>query len=93
MLVVGSHFEPATRYEGAVLVDQLLPRSALLTVHGWGHTSIFLSQCADAAISRYLLSVATPPRGTTCQQDVVPFSESAAADSSARRNLQRVHRR
>ena len=43
VLVVGNHFDPATRYEGAVIVDQLLPRSALLSVHGWGHVSLFLS--------------------------------------------------
>jgi pimeloyl-ACP methyl ester carboxylesterase len=79
VLVVGNHFDPATRYEGAVLVDQLLPRSALLSVHAWGHASLFLSQCADAAISRYLLTVATPPRGATCEQDFVPFSEEAPA--------------
>ena len=56
VLVVGNHFDPATRYEGAVIVDQLLPRSALLSVHGWGHVSLFLSQCADATVSRYLLT-------------------------------------
>ncbi len=74
VLVVGSRFDPATRYEGAQLVDSLLPRSALLTVHGWGHTSLFMSQCADAAVSRYLIDVATPPDGATCQQDAVPFA-------------------
>ena len=30
--------------------DRLMPRSSLLTLHGWGHTSLFLSQCADAAL-------------------------------------------
>ena len=74
VLVVGTRFDPATRYEGAQLVAGLLPSSALLTVHGWGHTSLFLSQCADATVSRYLIDVATPPAGTTCQQDVVPFA-------------------
>ena len=64
----------ATRYEGAVTVAGLLPNSRLLTVHGWGHTSLFLSQCADAAASSYLLRVVTPAPGTVCEQDVIPFS-------------------
>ena len=74
VLVVGTQFDPATRYEGAVTVAGLLPNSRLLTVHGWGHTSLFLSQCADAAASSYLLRVVTPAPGTVCEQDVIPFS-------------------
>ena len=90
VLVVGNHFDPATRYEGALIVDQLLPRSALLSVHGWGHVSLFLSQCADATVSRYLLTLATPPRGATCEQDVVPFSESAGSQDVGRQELMRL---
>jgi pimeloyl-ACP methyl ester carboxylesterase len=74
ILVVGNKFDPATRYEGAQIVNRLMPRSSLLTVHGWGHTSLFLSQCADAAIARYLIQQATPPPGATCEQDAVPFA-------------------
>ena len=74
VLVVGNNFDPATRYEGALTAHSLLPNSALLTVHGWGHTSLFLSQCADAAIARYLVDVVTPAPGTVCEQDHVPFS-------------------
>ena len=71
---MGNLFDPATRYEGAVTADALLPNSALLTVAGWGHTSLFLSACADNAIARYLIDVATPAAGTVCNQDHVPFS-------------------
>ena len=74
VLVVGNLFDPATRYEGAVTAHNLLPNSALLTVHGWGHTSLFLSRCADGAIARYLIDLATPPPGTVCEQDHVPFT-------------------
>ena len=55
VLVVGNLFDPATPYQGAQTVATLLPNSALLTVHGWGHTSLFLSACADEAIARYLV--------------------------------------
>jgi pimeloyl-ACP methyl ester carboxylesterase len=74
VLVVGNRFDPATRYEGALTVHSLLPRSALLTVEGWGHTSLFLSACADQTIARYLIAVAPPGPGATCRQDVVPFA-------------------
>ena len=74
VLAVGNLFDPATPYQGAQTVDALLPNSALLTVHGWGHTSLFLSACADEAIARYLVDRQTPAPGTVCEQDVVPFS-------------------
>jgi pimeloyl-ACP methyl ester carboxylesterase len=74
VLVVGNQFDPATRYEGAVTVAKLLPNSALLTLHGWGHTSLFLSRCIDDAVTRYLVRLAVPARGTVCEQDHVPFS-------------------
>ena len=74
VLVVGNLFDPATRYQGAVTAASLLPNSRLLTVHGWGHTSLFISQCADAAVSRYLVDLTLPPPGTVCEQDQVPFA-------------------
>jgi pimeloyl-ACP methyl ester carboxylesterase len=74
VLVVGTVFDPATRYQGAQTVHQLLPNSSLLRVQGWGHTSLFLSACADAAVSQYLLDAVPPPDGTTCTQDVAPFT-------------------
>ena len=83
VLVVGTRYDPATRYEGAVTVDELLPDSALLTVNGWGHTSLFLSACADAAISEYLLDGDTPVAGTECDQDFNPFALNMARASSA----------
>jgi hypothetical protein len=51
-----------------------LPNSRLLIVHGWGHTSLFISTCADAAIARYLVDVTLPAPGTVCEEDHVPFS-------------------
>ena len=74
VLVIGNRFDPATRYEGAVTASTLLPNSRLLTVHGWGHTSLFLSRCADATVTRYLVALTLPPAGTVCEQDHVPFA-------------------
>ena len=73
ILVTNTLFDPATRYEGAVTVSNLLPNSRLLTVEGWGHTTLFLSQCATQAVSDYLVDSTLPSEGTVCQQDSVPF--------------------
>jgi pimeloyl-ACP methyl ester carboxylesterase len=74
VLVIGNQFDPATRYQGAVIASNLLPNSRLLTVHGWGHTSLFLSHCADEVQTRYLVNLTLPAVGTVCQQDHVPFT-------------------
>jgi hypothetical protein len=50
------------------------PGSRLLTVHGWGHTSLFLSACADEAISRYLVDGRLPAVVAVCEQDEAPFA-------------------
>jgi pimeloyl-ACP methyl ester carboxylesterase len=74
VLVIGNQFDPATRYQGAVTVAGLLPNSGLLTLHAWGHTSLFLSGCADAAAARYLVDLVLPAPGAVCEQDHVPFT-------------------
>lgn len=76
VLVIGNQFDPATRYQGAVTAAALLPNSRLLTVHAWGHTSLFRSQCADEVAADYLVNLVLPPEGTVCEQDHVPFSGS-----------------
>ena len=78
VLVVNPLFDPATPYHGAVTVDRLLPRSRLLTLAGWGHTSLFSSACIDAHVSTYFLTTRVPAKGTVCEPDVVPFAEPAA---------------
>jgi pimeloyl-ACP methyl ester carboxylesterase len=85
LLVIGNLFDPATRYQGAERVHQLLPNSALLTVYGWGHTSLFLSRCADRVSVAYLLELATPRPGKICFQDQVPFASPAGFGAAAER--------
>ena len=79
VLIVGNRFDPGTPYQGAVTLARLLPRSRLLTLDGWGHTSWGKSSCITAHESRYLLTTQVPPRGTVCQPDIVPFAQPAAA--------------
>jgi pimeloyl-ACP methyl ester carboxylesterase len=92
LLVVATRFDPSTPYEGAVVVDQLMPNSALLTINGWGHTSrSILSRCADEAIERYLIDIATPPEGATCEQDNPPFAVGAGSSPAARARVQALN--
>jgi hypothetical protein len=74
VLVVGTRFDPATRYEGALTVAGLLPNSTLLTLDGWGHTSLFPSQCADDAVAGYLMAPQLSDYDTVCEQDHIPFT-------------------
>ncbi len=87
VLVVGNRYDPATPYAGAVAVARQLPGARLLTLAGWGHTSLFKSACTAAAIDRYLLSKRLPPAGKVCQPDTVPFQSTGGADSLARSAL------
>jgi pimeloyl-ACP methyl ester carboxylesterase len=79
VLVANTLHDPATRYQGALTVHDLLPDSGLLTVEGWGHTTPFLSQCGDQVVSDYLLYGTLPPEGMVCYQDYVPFSSPLLA--------------
>jgi pimeloyl-ACP methyl ester carboxylesterase len=79
VLVVGSTYDPATPYQGAVTVHDLLPNSALLTVDGWGHGSIIMSTCALLTELNYLIYGVTPPEGARCAADVVPFADPPAS--------------
>jgi pimeloyl-ACP methyl ester carboxylesterase len=47
VLVIGTRFDPATPYRQARPYADLFPSSRLLTVDGWGHTTIGKSACAD----------------------------------------------
>ena len=79
-------FDPATPYHGAVTVANLLPNSALLTVHGWGHTSLFLSACADEAITRYLVDLTTPPPGNGVRTEGCGLASARNPTSPPRRH-------
>jgi hypothetical protein len=92
VLVIGNLYDPATAYSGAVIVDKLLPRSRLLTLDGWGHTSLAVSSCVDGHVGTYLLTGRVPAAGTHCDSDIVPFEpepEAGARGSDALREQAR----
>ena len=74
VLVVGNYYDPATPYHGALIADDLLPRSTLLTYSGWGHTAFALGNtCIDRSVTRYLVTEQPPTEGTVCEPEETPF--------------------
>jgi pimeloyl-ACP methyl ester carboxylesterase len=93
VLVVGNYFDPATRYEGAQTVAQLLPNSRLLSYAGWGHAIyLFGSSCVDAAVNAYLIDGTLPAEGTVCQPEIVPFPPVAPDPAAAGAEMRRTGR-
>ncbi|MGY3205377.1 alpha/beta hydrolase [Streptomyces sp. TE5632] len=75
VLVVGTAYDPATPYSNAQAMVKELADARLLTNDGYGHTALINpSSCVKAHESRYLIDGTLPPVGTTCRQDVPPFS-------------------
>jgi pimeloyl-ACP methyl ester carboxylesterase len=60
ILVVGSTGDAATPYQQAEEVAHTLAEGVLLTVHAEGHVALGDSECATAAITRYLVDLALP---------------------------------
>jgi len=74
ILVIGTTFDPATPYRGAVATARRFPGARLFTVHGYGHTSAAVpNACVDRATAYYLLTRKPPRPGAYCRQDPVAF--------------------
>ena len=74
ILLVSARYDPGTPYRNAQAAEQRLGNAVLLTMNGWGHPSYQVpSACIDKARVRYLVDLVTPPRGTVCQPDQIPF--------------------
>jgi pimeloyl-ACP methyl ester carboxylesterase len=74
ILLIGTTYDPNTSYAAAQRSEHLLGNAVLLTHVGYGHVSFKdMSQCVEDARVRYLVDLITPPRGTVCMADQVPF--------------------
>ena len=73
VLVFGTRHDPATPYEATRPYADLYPDARMVTVEGYGHTTIGKSTCADAMITDYLTQLNAPADGVTCNQDRKPF--------------------
>jgi pimeloyl-ACP methyl ester carboxylesterase len=67
IVVVGTTRDPATPYESAVELAEILDSGVLLTRDGDGHTAYGMgNQCINDAINSYLVEGTPPTDGTTC---------------------------
>jgi pimeloyl-ACP methyl ester carboxylesterase len=79
VLLVNTLADPATAYAGAVRAQRRLADARLITVDGWGHTSLaHPSSCAQQLIDRYLIEQVAPSNGQRCAPDAGPFATTAA---------------
>lgn len=74
VLVIGTRHDPATPYAQTQPYADRFPDARVLTVEGYGHGTIGVSACANAAIADYLTNL-TADDGATCGQDIAPFQE------------------
>jgi pimeloyl-ACP methyl ester carboxylesterase len=89
-LVIGTTYDPATPYSGAISTVRALGNARLLTMEGDGHTAYGRnSACVDRATETYLFQGALPAEGTVCQQEV-PFVAPQPAPSQAATSSGRV---
>jgi pimeloyl-ACP methyl ester carboxylesterase len=80
ILVIGNTSDPATPYQNALGMVASLANARLLTVAGYGHTTLLNpSTCANDAVVAYFVDGALPSPGTICQQDAAPFQASAGS--------------
>lgn len=75
ILLLNNVWDPATGYQNAVVAERRLGNAVLLTQDGHGHLTMNdPGKCVDQARTRYLIKLVTPPRGTICHANQVPFS-------------------
>jgi len=74
ILLVGTRFDPNTPLVNARLAERRLGNAVLVTHDGYGHLSkADPSSCVVQTTGRYLVDLSTPPHGTVCPSDRLPF--------------------
>src|SRR4051794_5449669 len=66
IVVVGTTGDPATPLEGTRNMSAALEDGHLIVVTGNQHTGYGVNGCVDAAVDDYLVTLAVPPDGLTC---------------------------
>jgi pimeloyl-ACP methyl ester carboxylesterase len=83
VLEVATTYDPATPYHGALRTAAQLGNDRLLTMRGDGHTAYGgNSQCIDDYVNAYIETLALPPVGTVCDQQV-PFGSAGQARTTS----------
>lgn len=78
VMVIGTRHDPATPYASTRPYADLFRNARVLTVEGYGHTTLGLSTCSDELVATYLLDDEAPTDGTTCEQDRAPFTTQSS---------------
>lgn len=78
VLTVNTTFDPATPRRSAVAMTRQLGNARLLTVRGYGHTTLLNpSSCVARYEVRYFTDGTLPSRDAVCSQDDRPFGPAA----------------
>lgn len=85
VLVIGTRYDPSTPYAHTRPYTDRFPDGRMLTVEGYGHTSLGKSRCADATVTRYLVDGQAPRDGARCAQDTPPFAPSTESERGRQR--------
>ncbi|MBA2326794.1 MAG: alpha/beta fold hydrolase [Actinobacteria bacterium] len=68
ILVVGTLGDPATPYQWAESLAEVLDSGLLLTAEGEQHTAYLTNQCVTDAVNAYLIELEVPAEGTRCEE-------------------------
>jgi pimeloyl-ACP methyl ester carboxylesterase len=74
VLVLGTRHDPATPYKNTRPYANLFRHASVVTLEGWGHTTLGQSTCTDARVTAYLLQPNRTRRDATCATDLKPFT-------------------
>ncbi|MGL4176798.1 MAG: alpha/beta hydrolase, partial [Dermatophilaceae bacterium] len=80
VLVLNPRYDPATAWQNAAPAAAKFRNAQVLTVQGWGHTTLSAgSSCSVAVWTQYLIDGAIPADApATCPADQVPFQDPPA---------------
>jgi len=73
ILVIGTTGDPATPYQWAESLADVLSSGVLLTAEGEQHVAYFSNVCAADIIDRYLVDLEVPAEGTRCEASGFEF--------------------
>ena len=83
ILVLSNRYDPRTAWANARVAARRLGNAVLVTNNGYGHTTESdPSTCIDAAVGRYLTTLATPRNRTVCQPDGKPFEPNFGEETN-----------
>jgi hypothetical protein len=85
VLVLGTRWDPATPYRNTRPYADLFRHASVVTLAGWGHTTLGQSGCTDARVAAYLLNPRRDRGDTTCATEIVLFTAAPVSGAAAER--------